>query len=121
MMKKPKAILIAWMQIVNNRDVESLFAPYHSQALLIPTFFKRLINTTDKLRKYFEKLGSLRELSIALHEKSVIVRNIQHDICTLSGFYNWYLAIDGGLLNFEARSSYMLDLAKPIPNMHHHF
>jgi len=120
MMKTPKDILEQWMQAINNNDIESLLALYDSQAVLIPTFSNRLLNSPDKLRGYFENLGSREELSIALHEKTLIVQSLQNDIAALSGIYNWRFAVDGELLNFEARFSYVIDLARPSPILHHH-
>ncbi len=120
MMKTPQDVLEQWMQAVNNGDVESLLGLYDSQAVLIPTFSNRLLNTPDKLREYFEKLGSREELSIALHEKTLIVQELQNQIFSLSGIYNWRFIVDGELLNFEARFSYVIDLSRPSPILHHH-
>ncbi len=129
-MKTPQDVLEQWMQAVNNGDVESLLGLYDSQAVLIPTFSNRLLNKPDKLREYFEKLGSREELSIALHEKTLIVQELQNQIFSLSGIYNWRFIVDGELLNFEARFSYVLnfearfsyviDLSRPSPILHHH-
>lgn len=120
MMKTPQDVLEQWMQAVNNGDVESLLGLYDSQAVLIPTFSNRLLNTPDKLREYFEKLGSREELSIALHEKTLIVQELENEIFSLSGIYNWRFVVDGELLNFEARFSYVIDLSRPNPILHHH-
>lgn len=120
MIKNPKDILEQWMQSVNNGNVENLLSLYDKDAVLIPTFSNRLLNTPDKLKNYFEKLGSREELSIALHEKTLIIQNLQNSISILSGIYNWRFGVDGELLNFEARFSYIIDLSKPNPILHHH-
>lgn len=120
MRKMPLDILEDWMNAINNGNVEKLLNLYDEQAVLIPTFSNRLLNTPDKLKEYFEKLGSREELSIALHEKTVISQEIQNQIFSLSGIYNWRFAVDGELLNFEARFSYILDISKPKPILHHH-
>jgi hypothetical protein len=119
-MKTPQDVLEQWMQAVNNGEVERLLGLYDSQAVLIPTFSNRLLNKPDKLREYFEKLGSREELSIALHEKTLIVQELQNPIFSLSGIYNWRFIVDGELLNFEARFSYVIDLSRPSPILHHH-
>ncbi len=121
MMKAPQDVLEKWMQAVNSGDIESLLALYDSQAVLIPTFSNRLLNTPDKLRNYFEKLSSREDLSIALHERTLIVQDLNsQSVFSLSGIYNWRFDIDGELLNFEARFSYLIDLSKPSPILHHH-
>ncbi|MCQ3830285.1 DUF4440 domain-containing protein [Microbulbifer elongatus] len=116
----PRDILDQWMQAVNSADVESLLNLYDPHAVLIPTFSNRILNTPEKLRDYFEKLGSRPELSIALHEKTLTVQEMKSDQYTLGGIYNWRFAVDGELLNFEARFSYVIDLANPNPILHHH-
>ncbi|RZV13528.1 nuclear transport factor 2 family protein [Aliarcobacter butzleri] len=120
MIKNPKDILEQWMQSVNNGNVENLLSLYDKDAVLIPTFSNRLLNTPDKLKNYFEKLGSREELSIALHEKTLLIQELKNEIYSLSGIYNWRFAVDGELLNFEARFSYIIDLSKPNPILHHH-
>jgi hypothetical protein len=120
MIKKPKDILEQWMKAVNDGNVESLLSLYDNEAVLIPTFSNRLLNTPEKLRDYFEKLGSREELSIALHEKTLIIQDLGNQIYSLSGIYNWRFTVDGELLNFEARFSYLIDLSKPNPILHHH-
>lgn len=120
MIKKPKDILEQWMQAVNDGNVESLLSLYDNDAVLIPTFSNRLLNTADKLKDYFEKLGNREDLSIALHEKTLITQELGNQIYSLSGIYNWRFAVDGELLNFEARFSYVIDLSRPNPILHHH-
>jgi len=119
-MKTPRDILAQWMKAVNDGDVESLLGLYDSQAVLIPTFSNRILNTPAKLREYFEKLSSREELSIALHEKTLIIQELQNQIALMSGIYNWRFSVDGELLNFEARFSYVLDISRHSPILHHH-
>lgn len=116
----PQEILNAWMQAVNAADVETLLALYDPQAVLIPTFSNRILNSPEKLRDYFEKLGSRPDLSIALHEKTLIVQELGNQQFALGGIYNWRFAVDGEVLNFEARFSYLMDLSRPNPIVHHH-
>lgn len=120
MMKTPRDILLQWMQAVNDGDVESLLGLYDSQAVLIPTFSNRILNTPAKLREYFEKLSSREELSIALHEKTLIIQELQNQVALMSGIYNWRFSVDDELLNFEARFSYVLDISRHSPILHHH-
>lgn len=120
-MKAPQDVLGQWMRAVNNGDIEGLLDLYDREAVLIPTFSNRILNTPDKLRDYFEKLSSREDLSIALHERTLIVQNLHSKtVFSLSGIYNWRFDIDGELFNFEARFSYVIDLSKPSPILHHH-
>lgn len=119
-MNKPRDVLDLWTQAVNRGDIEALLVLYDPQAVLIPTFSNRLLSTPDKLRDYFEKLGSREELSIALHEKTLLVQALPGRLFTLGGIYNWRFMVEGELLNFEARFSYVIDLDRPQPILHHH-
>ena len=116
----PRDVLNQWMKAVNDADVDTLLGLYDPKAVLIPTFSNRILNTADKLRDYFEKLGSRPDLSIALHEKTLVIQELQSQVYALGGIYNWRFAVDGELLNFEARFSYLMDLTKPSPILHHH-
>lgn len=119
-MQTPRDVLNQWMQAVNGDDIEQLLDLYDEQAVLIPTFSNKLLSTRERLRGYFEKLGARENLSLALHEKTLIIQNVQNDVYSLSGIYNWRFDVDGELLNFEARFSYVMDLSRPSPIVHHH-
>ena len=120
MSNNPRSILDKWMQAVNSADADAILNLYDPNAVLIPTFSNRVLNTPEKLRDYFEALGSRPELSIALHEKTLITQELGNQVYVLGGIYNWRFAVDGEVLNFEARFSYVMDLAKPAPIVHHH-
>lgn len=116
----PVDVLARWMRAVNAGDVEALLGLYAPAAVLIPTFSNRLLSTPERRRAYFERLASREDLSIALHDKTVITQVAQPPIFTLSGIYNWRFVVDGELLNFEARFSYVLDMSRLDPILHHH-
>jgi hypothetical protein len=120
MIQKPEKILKQWMQHVNSRSLTGLLSLYDEHAVLIPTFSNRLLSTTGQLREYFERLCSREELNIALHEKTLIVQPVKEDLHTLCGIYCWRFAIDGELLSFEARFSYLLNTTLEKPILHHH-
>jgi hypothetical protein len=88
--------------------------------VLIPTFSNRILNTPVKIREYFEKLGSRDDLSLALHEKTVIAQRITETSHALSGIYCWRFALEGEIMSFEARFSYFMDLSLKNPITHHH-
>ena len=119
-MKKPEQILKEWMQAVNSGNVEMLLALYNEKAVLIPTFSNRLLGNPAKIREYFELLSTREELSIALHEKTLGIQAIKDDVFAMHGIYCWRFMIDGELLSFEARFSYVLDMGLPNPILQHH-
>jgi len=119
-MNKALEILQEWMKGINTADVEKLLSLYNDEAVLIPTFSNRLLDTKEKIKDYFEKVGSKEQLSIALHDNTVITQEVGKDLFCVSGIYNWRFDIDGELFNFEARFSYIFDLTKEKPILHHH-
>ena len=119
-MTDPRNFLDEWIQLVNNGDIESLLNLYDNQAILIPTFSNGILNTPEKLRGYFEELGSREELSVSVNEKYLVVQELQNQIFALGGIYDWRFNVEGEVQNFEARFSYLVDLSKPSPILHHH-
>lgn len=119
-MTNPTEVLYKWMDCVNKGDVNALLDIYADNAVLIPTFSNRLLKSKESLRGYFEKLGSKEELSIALHEKTIITQDIGENLHTISGIYNWRFSVEGEVLNFEARFDYLIDLKNDSPILHHH-
>jgi len=120
MAETPEKILKTWMSHVNQADIESLLALYAPSAVVIPTFSNRLLNRPEKIRKYFEALGGREELSIALHEKTLVVQPIRDDLYSMCGIYCWRFAVEEELLSFEARFSLIIDPTLPSPILHHH-
>jgi hypothetical protein len=119
-MIKPENILDKWLLAVNKHDIDTLLALYHKSAILMPTFSNRLLNNPNKIREYFEKLTRQKELSVALHEKTLNIQAIENEIYVLCGIYYWRFSLDGELIRFEARFSYILDLSQISPIIHHH-
>lgn len=120
MIRRPEDLLKTWMLAINKGDIDGLLALYDEKAVVIPTFSNRLLNEPWKIREYFERLCSREELSIACHEKTLIIHPIQNDVYSLCGIYCWRFAVDGELLSFEARFSYLVDLASSSPIIQHH-
>jgi hypothetical protein len=120
MKSEPKDILKKWINAINEGDIEGLLNLYDKKAILIPTFSNRLLNDSKKIRDYFEKLESYKELSIALHEKTLMVQPIENDKYALCGIYCWRFMVDEELLSFEARFSYFIDTTLERPIVHHH-
>ena len=119
-MNKALDILKKWMDGINNADIGKLMSLYAENAVLIPTFSNRLLDNSEKIKDYFTKVGSKDNLSISLHEKTLITQELSLDIYSISGIYKWCFSIDGEPLTFEARFSYMIDITKEKPILNHH-
>ena len=119
-MKNALEILKKWMYCINTVDVEKLVNLYDKNAVMIPTFSNRLLDNPEKIRAYFEKVGSKKDLSISLHENTVHIQEVGNEIYCISGIYTWCFCIDDEPLTFEARFSYVFDLKKESPILNHH-
>ncbi|MGE5350697.1 MAG: nuclear transport factor 2 family protein [Acidobacteriota bacterium] len=119
-MKKPGQILSEWIEAVNKRDIDNILSFYNRNAVLIPTFSNRILDTPAKIRDYFERLGSNDELKVTLHENTMKVLKVSETVFALSGIYLWRLSVEGETLNFEARFSFVLDLNLQDPVIQHH-
>ncbi|NWF90747.1 MAG: DUF4440 domain-containing protein [Ignavibacteriaceae bacterium] len=119
-MKTPEAIIKAWLQAVNSGETEAVLAFYDKSAVLIPTFSNKILKTQEDIREYFIKLESREQLSVELHEKTLFIQNIKDNVFATSGIYCWHFSVEGELLSFEARFSYVLNLDLPRPIVQHH-
>ncbi len=119
-MTTPEDLLKTWVRYVNNGELDELLALYREDAILIPTFSNRILDTPEKIRVYFEKLTSREDLSVTVHEKTIAIHTISDTVYSVSGIYCWRMAVDGELLSFEARFSYVLDLSNKSPIIQHH-
>ncbi|GAB4368901.1 MAG: hypothetical protein Kow009_05600 [Spirochaetales bacterium] len=59
-------------------------------------------------------------MEVSLHEKSLTVQSLEHGMSILGGIYTWKFEVEGELLHFEARFTFVLDGSKAHPILHHH-
>ncbi|HEX2139907.1 MAG TPA: hypothetical protein VHG33_09365, partial [Woeseiaceae bacterium] len=67
-----------------------------------------------------ENLCNRDGLTLSLHEKPRVISQLGGTLYALSGIYRWRFAVEDEPLDFEARFSFVLDLARPAPILHHH-
>jgi len=120
MFKTPKEFINNWMEKINSHKIDELLQLYNPEAVLIPTFSNKILSTPEKIKDYFYKISSHDEIHISLHEKTLLVHKIEESKFALYGIYCWNLSVDGELLSFEARFSYLIDISLKNPILHHH-
>ncbi len=116
----PNAFLDEWANRVGERDLEGVLGMYDTAAVLIPTFSNRLLSGRERIRGYFEVLCSRDGLAISLHPKPRLITPLADGRHALAGIYRWRFAVEDVLLDFEARFSFLLDLGRAAPILHHH-
>ncbi|MDA0791989.1 MAG: DUF4440 domain-containing protein [Proteobacteria bacterium] len=120
MFDNPRAVLDAWQQGVNDRNVEALISLYDDGAILLPTFSSRTMRTPEAVKQYFVQLGARNGLHVGLHERTLRIQEMGDRIACLSGIYRWEFEVDEEPLSFEARFTFTVDLARGAPIIHHH-
>ncbi len=117
---KPEQVLMEWIDAVNSHDAGKLLSLYDKNAALLPTFSNQILNSPEKLEDYFRKLSARKGLHITLHKTTMRIQALDEHKHIISGIYNWQFEVDNELLNFEARFSFVIDISKKAPIIHHH-
>jgi hypothetical protein len=118
--KNPREILNTWIQSINKFNIDKVLSLYEAGAVIIPTFSDTILNNPGRIRSYFERLGRRRALEIAVHEKTVNTQFLENGKSIIYGIYIWKFMVDDELMSYEARFSFLLDLEKSSPIIHHH-
>lgn len=119
-MSDARSLLDSWLHCVNKRDLEALMLQYHPKAVLIPTFSNRILSNPESIRDYFTRLAAREELSVALHEKTVIIQTLEAQTYALHGIYCWRFLVDEEMFSFEARFSFLVNLSESQAIYQHH-
>ncbi|MBN2202444.1 nuclear transport factor 2 family protein [bacterium] len=117
---KPERIITQWMKMVNERNISGVLHLYDRQSVILPTFSDRIQDTPSKKKEYFRKLLHRRQLSISIHPRSIRTHAIGPTSHVVSGLYRWKFDVEGELITYEARFTFVVDSAKSAPIVHHH-
>ncbi len=109
-----------WAGLVRDKKLNEVIALYDSASILMPTFSPHSIKTRDRLLEYFTQLTEREGLSVNLHENTQECRKISEKDYVLSGIYSWQFKVDDTLLTFPSRFTFVLDLSRDAPIIHHH-
>lgn len=114
------AVLNAWLQAIEQRDLGKVMSLYHPTAVLLPTFSDLILDTPAKIGRYFERVLDRHGLQIALHEKTFREQSLPPSVSILRGIYTWKFVVEEELITYEARFSFFLDVRESAPILHHH-
>lgn len=120
MLRKPQNIVDRWIKLVHKRELENLLALYDQDAIIIPTFSDRIQNTPEKIREYFKKLFSRKNLKLTLHPKTIKTQQLNAILFVVSGIYQWKFSVEDELITYEARFTFVIDISKASPIIHQH-
>jgi hypothetical protein len=120
MIRKPHEIVESWVELVHKRELEKILALYDHSAIIIPTFSDSTQNTPEKIREYFKRLLSRKNLRLTLHPKTMMTQHLNEVLFVVSGIYCWKFNVEDELITYEARFTFVIDSTKTSPIIHHH-
>ena len=120
MIRKPHEIVERWMELVHERELGKILALYDQNAILIPTFSDSIQNTPEKIGEYFKKLLCRKNLKLTLHPKTIRTQQLNALLFVVSGIYQWKFNVEDELITYEARFTFVIDITKTSPIIHHH-
>ena len=109
-----------WADCVNRGAVDELVGLYHAKSVLMPTFSPHAAKNGEQVRAYFEQLASRAGLGVSLHDGTVDCLAVGGGGHVVSGIYSFQFEVDGTLLTFPSRFTFVIDLAQDAPILHHH-
>jgi len=94
---------------------------HQTSALQFPALWGGyVVNTSDDLKNYFVRLTSREGLEVELHDNTIICQNITDENYIVTGIYSFKFVVDGALLAFPSRFTFVINLNLDKPILHHH-
>lgn len=115
-----RQILDTWVHAVRAGELDSVVGMYAEESVLLPTFSPHRVATEGGLRKYFSALFTREALGVELHEESLRIIPVGATTATLIGIYSFSFAVDGSVLTFPSRFTFVIDTSRQAPILHHH-
>ena len=109
-----------WVCCVNQGEIDDVIALYDDSAVLMPTFFPHIVSDKGELANYFSMLFSKTELFVVLHEQDTYYLQTAGQGYVVNGNYDFKFNVDGILQTFPSRFTFVVDLGKESPILHHH-
>lgn len=109
-----------WAKRVNQGNIDAILNLYSQNFILMPTFSPHAITTTDKLQDYFTQLAAKDDMQVHLHDKTIACQQTGEHSYVLTGIYSFQFKVDGALLTFPSRFTFVVNLSQENPILHHH-
>lgn len=109
-----------WAGLINDGELESVVGLYDEHSVLMPTFSPHVVKDRVSLVEYFQQLASRESLNVRLHENTVVCTKVEESSYAINGIYSFEFMVDETLLTFPSRFTFVVDLSKDSPILHHH-
>ncbi len=120
MSNTPEKILKRWIDYVNKLEVENVIKLYDSKSTLLPTFVQNSLSTPQQIKEYFEQLSTRKNLRVNLHAETLNKYDMGDNKYILMGIYSFHFIVDDASLTFPSRFTFILDISRDNPILHHH-
>ena len=120
MNNNPKKIIERWIEYVNDLKIENVANLYNDKSTLMPTFSPHSISRPYEIKEYFRKLSTRPEMRVELHSETLKQIEIDEYRYILMGIYSFHFKVDDAKLSFPSRFTFLVDISKEKPILHHH-
>ena len=112
-------ILNLWVNYFNDNNALGIMDLYDENASLIPTFSPTFAKNYKEIKGYFDKLFLKQSINVKLEEDSIDKFDASN--ChIIFGNYTFSNKMDDNLVTFPCRYTFILDLERSRPILHHH-
>jgi len=116
----PEKILEQWIENINKLKVENVIKLYDDNSTLLPTFAQNSLSSPQQIKNYFQQLSERKNLRVDLHTETLKKYHIGENIYILTGIYSFHFIVDDASLTFPSRFTFILDISRENPILHHH-
>ena len=115
-----RKVLDHWMKAVNGRALDDVRRLYREDAVVVPTFGKDILSSTEAIAAYFVNITDGRELQVVVRDETVREQGEPGSSQVISGIYDWRIREDGEEQRIAARFTFVMDPGSEGPILHHH-
>jgi len=115
-----RKVLDHWMKVVNGRALDDVRRLYREDAVVVPTFGKDILSSTEAIAAYFVNITDGRELQVVVRDETVREQGEPGSSQVISGIYDWLIREDGEEQRIAARFTFVMDPGSEGPILHHH-
>lgn len=119
-MNTPEEILERWTAYVNNVEVDRVVNLYDDKSTIFPTFSSHCISESREITAYFRQLSEKKSMSVELHPETLRKVELGDNIFLMTGLYTFHLIADDAQDAVPSRFTYVIDIKREKPIIHHH-
>lgn len=120
MSDRAEDILERWMEYVNKKEVEKVVNLYDDKSILLPTFSPHRMSNPQQIKEYFKQLSTRQNIRVELHTETLRKIEIGENKYIMTGIYSFHFVVDDANLTFPSRFTFIIDIKKEKPIIHHH-